>query len=179
MMKVISSLFLLVIIFPSIIICTSDTSIPIPSTPTVTTTKYDETIETPRDLLVWDGIPRPYAVLMTFGSCTIRNQYRNVVRWIKTEAKYYHDLDIKFVGDAPRIKFYRTKEARDQATVDSSLLSVEEMMKLLNEPRQKPAEIPFTLRLHDEMKPEQISALIEKYGGTRGFPTKEVPDIPE
>jgi hypothetical protein len=135
--------------------------------------KFDSTIETLRPKGV---VPDPgFAHLLVNTGCGLK-KYREVLRFILTEASFYDGLDVKTVGGTPRLKFYATKAERDAAVVDSATMSMEDLAALLalgeaNAPKPPTpvAEVPLT----ETQSTEDLLQLLEFYNVKRGLPQRK------
>jgi len=113
-----------------------------------------------------------WALALIPPGCKTRNLYPKAYDFIRNDASHYANLDVKLVGGVPRVKFFKTKEERDGATVDGTRKTIEELMAMVaaGPENMPPAPKPLHETDFDEMSLKQIRELFKEQGVPRGFP---------
>ena len=128
---------------------------------------------------VMTGIPKPavphkYALLLIESSCKMRNQWPGLRQYIIDDLAYYPTITTKIVGGNPRLRIFEDQTDLENATIDASQYTVEQMIEILNKLRDNPnyfdpKKSVIDLEIPQDATPEDLNAFFEKMGVEKGL----------
>jgi hypothetical protein len=113
------------------------------------------------------GAPE-FALLITPGKgkgCNLK-KFPNLQQFLREEAHYYPSLMVDYaIAVDPKIKFYASRELRDDAMIHGSLLTEDDLLALLLKGPQEEKDPLLSVELSDtDPSVEELKAMLEAHG---------------